>query len=69
MGRGATHDAWRDWCYGIAMRAVEQGWTANAVRDAFARGLRSVPASHDRTDTLRCIADACRKAGIQPPDL
>ena len=69
MGRGATHDAWRDWCYGIAMRAVEQGWSANAVRDAFAQGLRSVPASHDRTDTLRCIADACRKAGIQPPDL
>ena len=69
MGKGATHDRWRDWCYGIAKRAAEQQWSAQAIRDAFAQGLRRVPASHDRTDTLRCITDACQKAGIQPPVL
>lgn len=69
MGRGATHDAWVRWCYGIAKRAAEQAWDANTVYRVYTEGLRYVPADHDRTDTIRAIRDACMKAGIPTPPI
>lgn len=69
MGRGATHDAWVRWCYGIAKRAAEQAWDADTVYRVYTEGLRYVPADHDRADTVRAIRDACMKAGIPTPPI
>lgn len=67
MSQHNTHDAWVAWCYGIAKRAVEQHWDNATVTNVFRYGMSFVPASHDRQDTVRCIADACQKAGIVIP--
>ena len=69
MSEHNTHDAWVAWCYGIAKRASEQRWDLDTITQVFRFGISFVPTSHDKVDTLRCVQDACEKAGIPAPTL
>lgn len=69
MSQHNTHDAWVAWCYGIAKRASEQSWDLDTITQVFRYGMSFVPTSHDKADTLRCVQDACEKAGVATPTL
>ena len=64
QSKGATHDAIRDWSYGLIHHAAEERFSQPEVDALVERIKRGVRVGHDRHDTALVLAGALKQAGL-----